>query len=95
MLWAGIIAGGVGLVLSARYSVAAVIPAGLFGLLFILCASPFADWTTPVTLATMAVMLCALNAGYVAGLALSCAWTRTAAKEKDAAFTGRAYARLR
>jgi hypothetical protein len=87
MLWAGIIAGGAGLVLSARYRVGAVIVAGILGIFLVLGASLFTSWTVLATLATMAVMLCALNFGYVSGLALLCAWAaRPSAKGENAAF---------
>lgn len=86
MLWAGIIAGGTGLLLSLRYRVGAVAVAGLFGVVLLLIASQFTDWTAGATLANLFVMLCALNAGYVTGFALSCAWARLVAKEQDAAY---------
>jgi hypothetical protein len=76
MLWAGIFAGGTGLLLSARYRVGALIVAGMVGVIAMLCVSPFADWTVAATFANTAVMLCALNAGYLAGFAISCAWAR-------------------
>jgi hypothetical protein len=90
MLWAGIIAGGAGLVLSARYRVGAVVAAGILGIFLVLGASLFTSWTFLTTLSTIAVMLCALNFGYVSGLALLCAWAaRPSAKHESTAFASR------
>jgi hypothetical protein len=86
MLWAGIFAGGAGLLLSARYRVGALIAAGMLGVLAMLCVSPFADWTAAATLVNTLVMMCSLNAGYLLGFAISCALSRYAAKPGSEAF---------
>jgi hypothetical protein len=80
MLWAGIFAGGAGLLLSARYRVGALIAAGMLGVLGMLCVSPFANWTAAATLVNTLAMLCSLNAGYLLGFAISCARARSAVK---------------
>lgn len=89
MLWAGIFAGGTGLLLSARYRVGALIVAGMVGVLVMLCASPFADWTVAATFANTVVMLCALNAGYLLGFAISCARARFSEKSGSETFAPR------
>ncbi len=66
--------------LSARYRVGALIVAGMVGVLGMLCASPFANWTVAATFANTFVMLCALNAGYLLGFAISCARARFSVK---------------
>lgn len=86
MLWAGIFAGSVGLFLSARYRVGALIAAGMVGVVGMLCASPFVNWTVAATFANTLVMLCALNAGYLLGFAISCARARLAGKSASETF---------
>jgi hypothetical protein len=86
MLWAGIFAGGAGLILSARYRVGALVVAGMLGMFGMLCASQFTDWTAGATLVNTVVMLCSLNAGYLLGFAISCARARFVAKSGNAAF---------
>ncbi len=80
MLWAGIFAGGAGLLLSARYRVGALIVAGMVGIIAMLCVSPFANWTAAATLVNTLAMLCSLNAGYLLGFAISCARARYAVR---------------
>jgi hypothetical protein len=86
MLWAGIFAGGAGLLLSARYRVGALIAAGMVGVLAMLCVSPFVNWTVAATLVNTLAMLCSLNAGYLLGFAISCARARSAAKSGSGSF---------
>jgi hypothetical protein len=86
MLWAGIFAGGAGLLLSARYRVGALIVAGMVGIFAMLCVSPFANWTAAATLVNTLAMLCSLNAGYLLGFAISCARGRYAVKSESETF---------
>jgi hypothetical protein len=86
MLWAGIFAGGAGLLLSARYRVGALVAAGMVGVLGMLCASLFANWTAAATLVNTLAMLCSLNAGYLLGFAISCARGRYSVKSGSETF---------
>jgi hypothetical protein len=86
MLWAGIFAGGAGLLLSARYRVGALIAAGMVCVLGMLLVSPFANWTLAATFANIVGMLCALNAGYLLGFAIICARARFTTNAQDASF---------
>jgi hypothetical protein len=66
--------------------VGALIAAGMVGVLGMLIASPFANWTLAATLANIAGMLCALNGGYLLGFAISCLRARLAAKAQEDSF---------
>ena len=83
MLWAFAAAGGTGLLLGLWFRVPALIAAS--GLTAVACFSlaPFADLGLMLSFVFTIALLGVLQAGYLAGLLLFCAWSRARLSPAD------------
>ena len=76
MLWALALASGMGLLLGLRLRVPSVLAASAILVVCCVAVMPFANWSFLPAAAFTFGLLGALQCAYLAGLMLSCAWTR-------------------
>jgi hypothetical protein len=79
MLWAIAASGGLGVVLGLRFKMPSVVAASAVLVLAWLLAAPFLSWSLLMSAGIAFSTLCALQGGYLAGLFISCAWSRVSA----------------
>jgi hypothetical protein len=78
LLWAFGAAGATGLVLGFWFRVPALLVASFVTAAIYLPVAPFAELGTMATVGVSFALLGVLQAGYLRGLTLSCAWSRAA-----------------
>jgi len=76
VLWATITAAGAGLLLGLRFRVHAMVAASVALMALSFVAAAFMQQPLLTTLASTYILLAALQGGYLAGVATTCAWSR-------------------
>ena len=80
MLWATMAAAGAGLLLGLRFRISAMVAASVALVALSCLAATFMQRPQLTTLASIYILLAALQGGYLTGVAATCAWSRVRRK---------------